>query len=422
MSGNPPVGGLAARRARQAAGFIPYIVIPALSAVAPLVAIPTITSRFGSEGFVTVAVGTSVGSAAAVICELGWSVTGPQLVAGAPAENRKAIYRESLASTLLALAVLAPLAAVATLLLGTRGGVVGPLVAVGAAGAALSPAWYLIGVGRPTAILFGETVPRLAAIVVTALALRVGAPFVLYGVVIAVLPIACLVITSAVASLPLRVRELSVTDRWDSIKRQWVVTAGRATSSLYTALPVTLVELVRPEATAGFAAAERVMRMTTVVLNGVPSRLQSWVGRASEDTRRQRTSEALQVSLVVGLLAGGGYAALAPLAASVLFDGKIEIEVGLSLLGGVVIALISVSRGFGLALVAEGRANAISSAIVAASLLGVPSILLGATAVGARGAVVGEIVAEATGIGVQAIQLRRARRSTTTGPQPPRQK
>ena len=65
---------------------------PALSAVTPLIAIPAITSTAGARGWEAYALGLSIGSAACVIIELGWPLTGPQRVA---AEPRVAAYLAS---------------------------------------------------------------------------------------------------------------------------------------------------------------------------------------------------------------------------------------------------------------------------------------------------------------------------------------
>jgi hypothetical protein len=175
-------------------------------------------------------------------------------------------------------------------------------------------------------------------------------------------------------------------------------------SVLYTSLPVTIVALVAPSATASFAAIDRLMRMASALLGAIPTRLQSWVG-SDESTDHCRSRQALLMNVLLGLFSGIAFAILAPAVARYVFSGVVDLGFDLTALAGTVLFAICASRGFGLSLVAEGKANWIAVANIGAAVVGVTSIYFLAGRWGTDGALIGELTAELVGLGIQAIIL-----------------
>ena len=70
-----------------------YVLVPAMGALIPLLAVPVVTGTFGATAFAALAIGQSVGAAAAVVVDLGWSLNGPQAVArSGPGARRRLLW------------------------------------------------------------------------------------------------------------------------------------------------------------------------------------------------------------------------------------------------------------------------------------------------------------------------------------------
>jgi O-antigen/teichoic acid export membrane protein len=390
---------------RQASSMLPFFAVPALSAFSPLLVIPSITHRYGATAWAAIAVAQSVGGALAIVAELGWGVVGPQRVAGLPVEPSRQVYRVSLISKLMVSLILAPLAAVLAHWLAPSFKLEAAVAAVGFCFGALSPAWYFIGRNQPWRILAGESIPKVAISISCALFIAGGAPFLLYSllmVVSGVLP--------PLLSIPLVGRSSTSIGRWpeqvrDSIRAQAVVVVGRSVSIVYTALPIALVALLNPAIVPVFSAVERLMRMALSLLVGVPSRLQSWIGSAPVELRRERIRRSLQYNLWLGIFCGLGFALLADPVAQIVFAGEIPIPIGVTLLSGLLLTIVCCSRGLGLALVAVEDASYLTWSISASAAVGLGSILLFTPTLGLAGPIIGEILAEFTGLSMQGRRL-----------------
>jgi len=399
-----------------------FLLVPALSAVTPLVAVPAITASAGAQGWEAYALGISIGSLVCVLVELGWPLTGPQRVAAEAPGLRWETLLQSLRTRLIALFVLAPVAVVLAVVLtyatGSEHETTTVLMALASAVTGLSCNWYFTGVGKPLRILTSDALPRALMVTVAAVAVAAGAPIwvVPAGYLIAVLcgPAAALALARHERTGP-----ASFTIRGDlrSIRSQWAAMSGRSVAALYMALPVTLVAGFAPSALAAFAAADRLMRMTLSILVALPNAMQNWVGSASSPLeRRHRIRDALVINAAVGVVAGVGFAVLAPWVSGVLFSGAVDIDPTLALVSGVVLALVCISRATGpLGLVRYGRIHALALSSVVAACVGVPAVCVLAVVGGAVGAVVGEIAAEVTAIGMQSAVLASAVRRDARG-------
>ena len=396
-----------------------YIAIPALSAVTPLIVLPALTTAYGAAGLAAISIGTSLGASGAVIAELGWSVLGPQRVAKANESDRRDMYQTAFATRLIALAIIGPSVGAIAYAVSPDFKLAAAAIALALSLAAMSPSWFLIGVNRPLVILAAEALPKVLVSAAAAAALLAGAPLEWYGCFIAVAAIATWLLTAAIAKQPFWPSLHHFRRGRSVISRQFPLTFGRTVSVIYTSLPVTIVALVAPGFTASYAAIDRLMKMASALLGAIPTRLQSWVGSDPDTSGYRRSRQSLAMNAVLGLVAGIGFTVFAPRVAEYVFSGVVSIDFNLSALGGAVVFAVCVSRGFGLSLVAEGKANWIAAANVGAALVGISSIYILAGAWGSDGALIGALCAEVVGICVQAIILFAGHRWITNRKFPP---
>lgn len=392
-------------RLRQFRTLAFYFAIPAISAVTPLLVLPALTAEYGARGLAAIGIGQSLGSTAAVIGELGWGVLGPQRIARATLEGRRQMYELALATKISALSLVVPLAALAAYYVADDHQAASALIAFAFGLTAMSPSWFLTGLNKPILILLGEALPRLVLSAGVAIAILAGAPLELYG--LSLLAAVCItwVLVARVTGQRLWPSRQAFRAGPGAIRTQLPLTGGRIVSVLYTFLPVTLVALISPSSTATFTAADRLMRMALSLLGGVPQRLQSWVGVMNGHARLNRSRQSLMMNAMLGLVAGLGFAVCAPWVAVFVFSGSVTIDIHISAISGAAIFVICASRGFGLSLVAEGKANWIAAANIGAALTGVASIYLFAREWGTHGALLGTLSAEIVGLLIQALTL-----------------
>lgn len=394
--------------ARRARSLLLFLLIPGLSAVAPLIAYPAITARYGAEGFAAIAIGQSMGVTAAIICELGWSVIGPQAIArGADSSS---MHRASVATKLMALAVGLPTAAVVAFSVAVDFQIAAAATAAALSLSALSPVWVLTGLNRPGVILGVDVVPRIALSLSSAVAINWGAPLTVFAAAAGL---------GTMLSIPLAgwTAGFRVVPMWSDfangarvIRRQLPLTAGRSVSVVYTTLVTTVVAAVAPGSVALYAATDRVLRMGLAVLAGVPSRLQSWLGQSSDADRRRRSVQSLITNTALGLLAAVSFFVAADPFAQILFSGTIVITDSTAALGSLIALMVCTSRGFGLSLVSANRANAIALGSVVGAVVGGAAALALIPGLGANGGLIAVAAAELAGILVQGVALSRTLR------------
>jgi O-antigen/teichoic acid export membrane protein len=384
-----------------------FLLIPIITAVTPLAALPAITRAVGPSGWADIAVAQSLGAAAAIVGELGWSVVGPQLVARSDASEQRLIFQRAMASKMLAGVLLSLVAGVISVVLAKELGLVAGFVAVASGFSCLNSVWYFIGQNRPLAIIFTDSLPRLLSVLAAAVALDVGAgAYVFPASLLCGAGVSFLLATRAakVRVLPSIVEFRTVPA---TIRAQGVVVGGRAVSSLYTALPIAIVGVLSPQSVASFAAAERLMRMGLNAVAAIPNRLQHWLGSARDGDLARRIGISLWINFAVGIVSAVVFFALAPTAIRILFTGTVTVDSGALALCSSVILLICMSRGYGLALVAANRVGLISVATVASAAIGAGGFLLFVPAFGITGGFAAEIAAELCGLLIQGVILHR---------------
>ncbi|PWJ45808.1 Polysaccharide biosynthesis protein [Quadrisphaera granulorum] len=379
-----------------------YVVVPSAGLLAPLMILPVASSRFGAAGWASVAVGQSLGIAACALAELGWGVLGPQRVARAGPKYRSLLYRRALASKLLAAAACCTVVSVTAPLLVANNPLSASLAAVGSTLAALSSAWFFIGMNRPLWIVWADSIPKFGFSACIAGLLWLGLPLWSWGFLTIVQVLVSVVIALKLVGWDNAPRVGNWREAPALLRAQGVLIVGRGTSSLYTALPVSIVSAISPQSTAIYAALDRLTRMLLSLLAVAPTRMQQWVGHPRElAIRLKRSRQAFWLNAGLGAMAGVILALLSRWALSHIFSGVVEVTDLQCWLAGAVVSTICASRGAGLGLIARGLENRTTHAILPSALIGVVGVSVGSLYGGVSGAMLGVLSAELLGLAIQ---------------------
>lgn len=397
---------------------LPYLLIPGLSAITPVIVLPAISQSFGVAGWNAVAIAQSLGATAAVAIGLGWGLSGTQRVAR---QTRRAVARTFVASMLtrsLAAALLIPLVVVGTLLLVPEHRIAAILIAVGTALTGFSAGWVFVGTGRPAHIMYAEAIPRVILTGIAAVLILAGQPLVWYGIALVTASLLAIV-------LPWRLLAAERADatRWSARRivrltgRQWPALTSGLLSTAYMSFSTAAVAMVAPGALPLFAAMDRVMRMTLQVLFGMNRMLQKWVGGAPD--ARLRIHRAFLVVLATTAAAafcGVAFAVGCPLAVELLFAGTLAVPTEVAVASGALLAVIMVSNSTGnTLLVALGRTGGVALSAGVGCAVGLPLILWGAHVGGAFGGIMGQLTAEGAVVVTQAVVAGVAARRRRVG-------
>jgi glycosyltransferase involved in cell wall biosynthesis len=381
-----------------------FILLPAFGALAPLLAIPAITARFGEQGWAAVAIGQSLGAAGAVVVELGWGLSGSQRVARQSPGNRTRVLALSMVTQLVVLVPVGLVAAVVAILVARTDQPQVAVIAVASAAGSVNTVWFFIGTGQPGMILLTDSIPRDVPVIIAAIAIAFGASLWMFPLALAFAAI----VSPGIGMLVAGVRPESfsgITGKriWRAIRVQATALAGRVLSATYISMPITLVGIASPGSVGVFAAADRLQRMLLSGLQAVPTAMQGWVGGGSERGERlHRAWRALLLNAGMGLVMGLGFFALAPFGSHLLFSGVATITPGLASVCGLLIFIVCCSRASGgLVLVALRGVPVITLSALGGCVVGVPLILLLSHAFGSVGGLAGEVSAEACVLVIQ---------------------
>ncbi|MCL2896210.1 lipopolysaccharide biosynthesis protein [Brenneria tiliae] len=378
-----------------------YFVLPLLSAMIPFIVYPTITALYGSKVIIAVGVAQSIGGACAVIGELGWGVIGPQLIAGLDDAKRKFWYGKSLSSRLIISFFCVQISVFICYLLIDDFLLSAIVMTIAITCGALLPNWYLIGLNKPEYILYFIVIPKLIFCGISIFLIRIYGGLIFYSLALLLSFIVSMFLTSYFLKVPLIPKRNDYNGLKSLFKEHYQLVLGRVISTFYTSLPITLIGFVNPAAVAVFAGIERLFRMALSVLSGFPSRLQSWIGTASVDTRAKRIKISIIVNFWVGIVSMIGFAITCYFISPYIYSNTIHISLEYCFLAGAIVSIICMSRGYGLALVAIGISKKISIANASSAVVGVLAICFFGYFYGVWGGLLGEMLAEVTGLLVQ---------------------
>ncbi len=368
-----------------------FTLVPALAAISPLAVLPLISRSVGENGWASALAGEAVGTFAAIVLAWGWTNLGPALVASASAPKRGLFYRQALVVRLLSAAVVLPLTAViAVAIAGPEYGRLAALMGLQGALISLSFVWFAVGLGKPGAIVLYDAVPRVFAAVLAALAIGAGAPVEVY-------PLGGIAVTVVGTTLYTR----SVLNRFPALwpgrsdwpglfKRNAPVVANDVANGAYSSIPVPFVTAIGSAGVAGFATADKVIKLGQFIPLTLGNAFQHWTGEAHGALRARRLRYALSAHALLGLL---GWIVLATVGSwlTALLFGEV-VAAGTELLAVLGLSFLCFSVRTSMTrhiLFPAGRTAAVLRATVIASVIGIPILILGTLWIGPLGAAVG---------------------------------
>ena len=375
-----------------------FMLPPALSAISPLVVLPLVSRTAGPGGWASAIAGEAVGTFIAIVVGYGWAAIGPALVSVALDDAHRArLYRESIAVRLLIATVAIPALAIIcwfiaspgaewlTVLMGTQGAVI-----------ALSFTWYCAGVGDPRTIIFYDALPRLIVTIAASVVIAATG-------FVEVYPIAGILVTlvgTAVFTWRLLRKEPG---SWPSLREipsllrsGFPVALNDATQSAYSSVPAPLVNVTAaPEAAAGFASADKMFKLGSILPFTLASALQSWVGEVSGRERARRVRIALAAHGGFGLVGGVALAVLGHWASLILFGEAAAAGYAILATMGLVFAFLSLRTSMMRhVLFPAGQTRVVVRASLIASAVGIPVMIALAITIGPIGAAIGYAVTE----------------------------
>lgn len=376
-----------------------FFLVPAIAAISPLLVLPIVARTAGQAGWASAIAGESVGTVASIVIGYGWVALGPALVSiAADDERRGSLYRGSLVVRLLVAALALPLMSILCWLVAAPGSEwLAVLMGLQGALIALSFTWFSAGVGRPTAIVFYDSIPRLVATGLCAIAIALGAPVELY-------PLAGILVTIVGTTLfsrgVLRRYPASWPHRGD-VRELFRIGAPVALNDVglvaYSSVPTPIVTLTAsPADAAGFASADKMLKLGQFIPMTLANALQAWITEAHGSARGRRMRLAMLAHGVIGVLGGAVLGVLGAWASTVLFGADAAASTPVLVALGVTFAFFSLRTSVTRhVLYPAGEAPAVVRATLIATAIGVPVMIALTLLIGPLGAAIGYMATEA---------------------------
>ncbi|MCM3613789.1 hypothetical protein M3672_04960 [Microbacterium enclense] len=369
-----------------------FLLVPAIAALSPIIALPAVTQIAGPGGWASAIAGESVGTFAAIAIGWGWATIGPALIsiAGDDAERAR-LYRESLVVRVTISMIAVPALAVVCWLIATPGsewltilmGMQGALIA-------LSFTWFSAGVGDPRTIVIFDAAPRLLAnLAAAALVLATG--------VVVLYPLAGILVTlvgTSIFTLRLLRRHPGPWPRPRDLPRllrsNLAVALNDAGLSGYSSVPAPVVNVTAmPTAAAGYATADKMLKLGQFIPMTLANALQAWIGEAHGPHRGRRMRIAIGLAAATGLAGWAGLALVGPWLTSVYLPAA-PAPFDILLVMGLVFFFFSVRTAVArLVLFPAGQAAAVMRATLIATVVGIPLMIGLGIAWGPVGAALG---------------------------------
>lgn len=385
-----------------------------MSLLASLVLLPVISNIYGSDGWVTLGLGQSIGAVVSVVVSLAWPVIGGHLISAAETvEARQSIFRRSVVSRLIMMAGLLVMAIPLTFLLAGAYPLETVLFMIGIAGNGLTASWYYAGTGEPRHVVVNEGIVRLVAYAISLVGLILGGGLLWYSGVMALSGVAMLVLNwrQVMGSSQLRTPG-QFSEGLRTIRAQFAGTTSRVLQALFWFGGPSVFSVVAPGSLATFAALDQVQKAANNALGVSPMAFVSWVGSAPPEDRRRRMRLSMTVILGIALVAVAGYILVSPFLLDFLFAGELETSPWLTALMVTLIALLLIVRSVEfLVLVPLGYEKQIYRGNTVASVLGVGLLAAGAVSFGALGGLAAWVLINAGLLAWFAIVVFRGRRN-----------
>ncbi len=377
--------------------------IPALAAIAPVIAIPVIVTQLGAHGWSALAIGQSVGGIAAVVVQFAWPTLGPAAIAGGVPATRWHEFARSLRVRLALFALIAAPAwfVAAALSPGPYASAAG-LSAIAFSTYGLTPSWYFVGTGRASGVAAYETLPRLITTLLAIAILAVTASPYIYPI--------CVLVGAAfgLAGAWIRIRKGTTAggdaQPWPraslmphaSLTLSGLVTSGYSIGS--TAIVASVATSV--PVVAAFAAVFRIQYLSRTPAMTLTTALQGWVAEGQAKHKRMKT--ALVTMAFLGVAVGLGISLVLGPVLRILFPGTSAVTPLTSVFCGLAVFAHAISSSTSAhVLIPSGRAHLVSVSTGIAGCLGVPLLLILTPLYGVDGAMAALLAAEALVVVVQ---------------------
>ncbi|TFC56973.1 MULTISPECIES: hypothetical protein [unclassified Cryobacterium] len=399
-----------------------FTVVPLLSILSSFMLLPLLARYGGAEGWVSLAIGQSVGGFAAILIVFGWTLIGPKRVAGKAALEATGQYWISLVQRSAVAVVAIPLAVIVSAALSPSGHVelsVGMALAASLAG--FSPAWFWVGSGTPRSMVVFEALPRLLATLSAFLVLLLTQDLRWYPILLIFSTLLGYVWFSK------RVLTREVLNRFPlrfifgQFKSNLLPALTVLTSGAYTSITVSLVTAVTPlRGSTEFVSGDKLYRLGTQAIAISGNAFQGWVSEHEDaSVAKRRMRSALYLNVALGLAGGTALALIGPWFSGLLFSPELAVGAPVMAFFGLAYFWLSVNSALGrLVLTPLDLNKAVLVSTVAGALVGVPGILYGASQHGALGAAVAVAGAEfvVTTIQLGALGIYRSQRTRVNLP------
>ncbi|MCD2444052.1 hypothetical protein LQ757_17350 [Agromyces sp. SYSU K20354] len=405
------------RKALRFAGG--YGLSVAISGVVSLAVIPAIIVAAGADSWATIAVAQAVAGFAFVFAVYGWGVVGPTEVASLTNDRRGAYYFESLLSRTWLCIVILPVSIVIAIVIIDGDALLAGLTVASGVLVALGAGWFFVGEASPLRFLLIDTIPRIAGTVAGAVVLIATGDVIAF----AALQLAGVIVSAVISTWNILSRyrgwhlTLSPVRALRNLRGQASPVAMSATSSIYVNVPIVLIDLFLPQATAVYALAERIVRLALYSTRPVVQIAQGWVPTPDPVELAGRARRVTAIALGLGALGGIVYAVAGPWIGEVLSGGTLSIPIALAVPMAVNLAAILASQLTGFAcLTAFGLTRALATSTIVGAVVGTALMLPLLFWIGAPGVAWGLAAAELCVLGVQLVTLApKLRRRETVG-------
>lgn len=360
------------------------------SAVAPLLVLPVVIGFIGTQGWVGLAIGYGVGSAASILVALGWSFSGPAQVARAEPAVCRALYWESVVVRSAMWPIASLLGCLASVYLAPDGHrTLACLMTAATASWGLTPNWFFVGTGRARGIVRYETGPRLAATLVTVPVLLLTGWAAAYPLLIAAGSMVG-VVGATREILDGRGRPAFLPGLKTRMIENLLLALSVALGAGYTSLAVPLAQLSGTglREVADLAGASRLRTLSQFGTASVTTALQGWVAEPSREAeRRARQRNGLAITTLTGVPIALGLILIGPPLSALLFRGasSLSLSLAIAIAAGCVPYAASSSLTFHW-LAPAGKGRAVATSRILASAVGIPMVYFGARYAGAVGA------------------------------------
>ncbi|WP_196298990.1 lipopolysaccharide biosynthesis protein [Propionibacterium freudenreichii] len=360
-----------------------------MPALVSLVAMPVIIRGAGAH---TWGVQSSVQSASmlfGVAVGFGWSVTGAAETARRTPLERPQWFADSVVSRIYLLCLTVPVMMLVMWLINRDYLALVVVASVAYLVPYVGADWYFVGEARPSRLFRLNALPQTTGVALSVVAMLVTNSIVATVAVQLVANICAVVlsVSAVMRSSPVQLRfNWSVRQAFARLTAQRDPFITAATSALYVASPMLIINLFQPGALALYAMGDKLFKSSLTVFAPVLQVVQGWLPEGGSKNLIHRIKQAARLSPLVSVAGAACIFFLGPWIARILSQGEIAFGFDISLPFAVVFAAVSVTQVFGLAfLVQLGRSAALAKSTVVGAVIGVPMIIVGAVLFSAHG-------------------------------------